>query len=103
MKRDDFEYYLSNLYEFLLAVVRSGDRSLIIKYIGDIVLKRFENGFKPVEICNLFTIFDDIIITVLISKKHLRNLRQAINDYVTLSIQITKDEIEDLYEKLEQK
>jgi len=69
MKRDDFEYYLSNLYEFLLAVVRSGDRSLIIKYIGEIALKRFEKGFKPDEICNLFTVFDDIILTVLIYKK----------------------------------
>ena len=103
MKRDDFEYYLSNLYEFLLAVVRSGDRSLIIKYIGEIALKRFEKGFKPDEICNLFTTCDDIILTVLISKKQLQNLRQAINDYVTLSIQITKDEIEDLYDSIEQK
>lgn len=103
MKKDDFRHCLSNLYEFLLAVVRSGDRSLIIKYIDDVTLRRFEDGFKPVEICNLFTIFDDIILAVLISKKHLQSLRQAINDYVTLTIQITKDEIEDVYEKLEQK
>jgi len=102
MKKDDFQYCLSNLYELLLAVIRSGDRSLIMKYIDDIVLRRFEDGFKPVEICNLFTTFDDIILTVLISKKSLQNLRQAINDYVTLSIQIIKDEIEDMYEKLEQ-
>ena len=103
MKRDDFEHYLSNLLEFLLAVVRSGDRSLIIKYMGDIALQRFEDGFKPDEICNLFTVFDDIILAVLISKKHLQNLRQAINEYVTLSIQISKDEIEDLYDSMEQK
>jgi len=87
----------------LLSVVRSGDRSLIIKYMSDIALKRFEKGFKPDEICNLFTAFDDIILTVLISKKPLQNIRQEINDYVTLSIQITKDEIEDLYDSMEQK
>lgn len=103
MEEDDLNRYLSNLYHLLMAVVRSGDRSLLVDYIDDISLRRFAQGFKPEEICSILMTFNDIIVNNLTSKSNLQRYRQEINDYVSISLQIASDEIEDLYEKLDEK
>lgn len=101
MREETLHRYLSNLYHLLMAVVRSGDRSLLIDYIDDIVLRRFAVGFKPNEIGSLLNALNDLIVNVLVSKCGLHLMRHEIYDYVSMSVQIATDEIEDLYENLE--
>ena len=99
----DFRYYFSTLYHLLMATVRSGDRSLVIKYIEDIALQRFAAGFKLSEIKNILLVMDNIITRILQEDKELKGKKQEIFDYITLTMQLAIDQLEDEYENLMQK
>ncbi|MCD4679649.1 MAG: NAD(P)-dependent oxidoreductase [Bacteroidales bacterium] len=99
----DFQNYFSTLYHLLMATVRSGDRSLIIKYIDDIALQRFAAGFELNEIRNVFFAMDKIISGELHKRPEFKGKKQDIFDYISLTMQLAIDGIEDVYENLEQK
>jgi len=103
MDTTDFQLALSTIYHLLLASVRSGDRRLMKEYINDIALQRFAAGFKLEEILNALTTVENIIISDLKTKKEMKGMEQELHDYISLTIQIAKDEIEDVYENLENK
>ncbi len=100
MNQEDCQCYISTLYHLLMATVRSGDRSLMLKYIDDIAVKRFAEGFQPHEICETLRLYSDLICDHLGSVKEIQNIKQEIYDYVGLTIQLAQDEVEDLYENL---
>ncbi|MBL1211848.1 MAG: NAD(P)-dependent oxidoreductase [Ignavibacteriae bacterium] len=100
MDSNEFMCYMSTLYHLLMAVVRSGDRSLMLKYIDDIALKRFAEGFEPKEICDTLSVFRDVILKNFISKKSMSEIKQELYDYIGLTIQMAQDEVEDLYDNL---
>ncbi len=99
----EFQNYFSTLYHLLLATVRSSDRSLIIQYIDDIALKRFAAGFELNEIRNAFIAMDEIISGELQQRPELKGEKQEIFDYISLTMQLAIDQIEDVYENLKQK
>lgn len=103
MNVSELQNYLSTLYHLLLASVRSGDRSLMIKYIDDIAIQRFSKGFEPAEICEVLNVFKESILSELLFKKEMLNLKQEIYDYLGLTIQVAQDEIEDVYESINDK
>ncbi len=98
MNHDDFQCYMSTLYQLLMAAVRSNDRSLMLQYVDDIAIRRFAEGFEPGELCNTLSAFKKIIIAELISIKDLYNIKQDIYDYIGLTIQLAQ-EIIPLYAK----
>jgi len=75
----------------------------MLEYIDDIALRRFAEGFEPDEIYEVLSVFHEIISSELFNKKELKSLKQDINDYIWMTIQLAKDGIEDLYETLDQK
>lgn len=97
---NDFQCYMSTLYHLLMAAVRSGDRSLMIQYIDDIALRRFAEGFEPVEIRETLSLFKKIIIAELNAKKELKKIEQEVYDYIGLTLQLAEDEVDDLYDRL---
>jgi len=103
LKHEDFQCYISTLYHLLMAAVRSGDRSLMLKYIDDIAIRRFAEGFEPEELCNTLSVFSEIIIKELTYDKDLKKIRQDVYHYIGLTLQLAQDEIEDLYENLLEK
>jgi UDP-glucose 4-epimerase len=98
----DIQKYMSSLYHLIMGAVRSGDRSLMINYVDEISIDRFSIGFEPKEIINALSVFSEIIINDLTQKKELKKLKQEVYDYIGLTIQIAQDEVEDVYENLEQ-
>ncbi len=100
---NDFQCYISTLYHLLMATVRSGDRSLMIQYIDDIALRRFAEGFEPVEICQTLSLFKEIVIRELKTIHELKKIEQEVYDYIGLTLQLAEDEVEDLYDRLLQK
>ncbi len=100
---NDFQCYMSTLYHLLMATVRNGDRSLMIQYIDDIAIRRFAEGFQPIEICETLSIFKEIIIRELNNDNELKKIEQIVYDYIGLTLQLAQDEVEDLYDKLLQK
>ncbi len=97
----DFKFYLSSVYYLLLSVVRSGDRSLILKNIGEITMGRLSWGLGPAEICGALKVIDRVITSNLNSRKDLQSIRKEIYHYIGMTLQLAVDEIEDLYESLD--
>ena len=100
---EDFQCYISTLYHLLLATIRSSDRSMLLKYIDDISIRRFAGGFDPQILCGTLKIFSEVIINHLISYKEFSKIKQELYDNIGLSLQIAQDEIEDLYDSLVKK
>jgi len=103
MPLNDFQCYISALYHLLLATIRSSDRSLLLKYIDDIAIKRFAEGFEPYILCETLRLFSEVIISHLSAYKELSAIKQELYDNIGLSLQIAQDEIEDLYDSLVKK
>ncbi|MBK7500763.1 MAG: NAD-dependent epimerase/dehydratase family protein [Ignavibacteriales bacterium] len=103
MPLNDFQCYMSALYHLLLATIRSSDRSLLLKYIDDIAIRRFAEGFEPNILCGTLKVFSDTIIHHLSAYKELSNIKQELYDNIGLSLQIAQDEVEDLYDNLVKK
>ncbi|MCZ7608970.1 MAG: NAD(P)-dependent oxidoreductase [Ignavibacterium sp.] len=100
MPINDFQCYMSALYHLLLATVRSSDRSLLLKYIDEIAIKRFAEGFEPEILCSTLKTFSSVIIKHLSAYKELSSIKQELYDNIGLTFQIAQDEIEDLYDSL---
>lgn len=103
MPFNDFQCYLSALYHLLIATIRSSDRSLLLKYIDEIAIRRFAEGFDAYIICGALKVFSEVITKHLIAYKELSNIKQEIYDNIGLSLQIAQDEVEDLYDGLVKK
>jgi nucleoside-diphosphate-sugar epimerase len=97
---NDLQCYISAIYHLLLATVRSSDRSLMLRYIEDIAVRKFAEGFEPEIICRTLKLFSEVIIEHLSAFKELSTKRQEVYDSIGLSLQIARDEIEDLYDNL---
>jgi hypothetical protein len=100
LSENDFQCYMSTLYHLLLAAVRSADRGLMIKYIDEIAIKRFAEGFGPDAICETLNVYRKVLIKNLSSLKKLKSFKRDIYDYIGLTIQLAQDEVEDLYDNL---
>ena len=95
--------YLSMLFHLLLASVRSGDRTLVLEYVDDIAPRRFAAGFDVAEVCDVLSAFNDSITSELLSKDELQGLGLDVRGYIGMTIQLVQDEIEDVYERLEER
>jgi nucleoside-diphosphate-sugar epimerase len=99
----EFQCYISALYHLLMASIRSSDRGLLIKYIDDIAVKRFAEGFDAEILSKTLNVFSEVIVNHLSCYKELNKIKQEIYDNVALSLQLARDEIEDLYDSLVKK
>jgi len=99
----DFQCYISVLFHLLLASIRSSDRSLLIKYIDEIAVRKFAEGFDAEILSMTLKKFSEIIVTHLGCYKELSRIKMEIYDNVALSLQLAQDEIEDLYDSLVKK
>jgi nucleoside-diphosphate-sugar epimerase len=99
----DLESIVSTIFHLLMASVRSSDRTLMVRYIDDVVLERFAKGFDANEINSFLSLFDKTITGILNDKKEMRSMKQEIYDYISLTLQMASDTVEDIYENLEHK
>jgi nucleoside-diphosphate-sugar epimerase len=103
LPKAEFNEYVSQVYHLILASVRSGDKSLMLAYIGDIAVDRFADGFDINELSAFFLCINEIIVHEMLQISELQKLKQDIYDSIELSIQMAIDEMEDTYENLENK
>lgn len=94
---------LSTFYNLLMASVRSGDRSLMIKYIDSISMDKYLCGFKALELCDILSLIKKMVKTKLEEEKGFRKFKQDIHDYIDLGILLAQDSIEDVYLEMNQK
>jgi NADP-reducing hydrogenase subunit HndD len=100
---NELEIMLNILFDVLAATVLNSDRSLMINYINDIALARYNSGITAKEMSDTFSLFNDLITTQLLSEKEYKFTRQELYDYIKLTLQLAQDEIEEKFEYFIQK
>jgi hypothetical protein len=95
---DQFRSLTSTTYNLLASTVYNSDRSLMINYMEDVAVSRFNEGFHAKEVCDLLDVFNEIITAHLVSIQDYKFSRQDLYDYIGITLQLAKDEIEEKFE-----
>ncbi|MEN8226359.1 MAG: NAD(P)-dependent oxidoreductase [Bacteroidota bacterium] len=103
MKEADIMSLISTLFHLLLASVRSGDRSFIIKYVDDVVIDRFAAGFTTADMHVAIDLITKDVVDTLSLDDHTRKMQLYIHDYIEISMQLARDYVEEIFEELENK
>jgi len=103
MKDHEVMSFVSTLYHLLLASIRSGDRSFIIKYVDDVVIERFAAGFSAAEMNQALDLINNEVVEMLMKTEKTRKMQMYIHDFVEISMQLAHDYVEEIFEDLEKK
>jgi nucleoside-diphosphate-sugar epimerase len=101
MDENNLNWYVEIVYQLLCSSVRNNDRMLLLDYIKDLCRIRFKEGFSSKEICGVLSYIGEIVSLNLNAEPELKKLEQEIHDYISITIQMTVDEVEDVFEELE--
>lgn len=101
MDKSAVDWAVGMIFQLIASSVRNNDRMLLLNYIRELSGVRFGEGFPAREICDALTGVGEIISTKLRGESELKGLEQNIHDYITLSIQMMMDEVEDTFEQFE--
>lgn len=101
LEPERLRYYSDRLYGNLFTSVRHGDRSVMIRFGHDLAKARYGEGVHVTELCAALNASCSIITHRLYDDPRLESMKLLVHDYITLSIQLAIDEIEDTYEELE--
>jgi hypothetical protein len=101
MEESALHAHLSTLYHLLLASVRTSERMLMLRHIDELILEKFTDGAGPQEVVSVLNLIDQTVTEELHSHNELARIKQNIYDLVTLTLQLARDEVEDMYENLE--
>ena len=101
MESENLDWSLGILYQLLSSSVRNNDRMLLLDYIRNLATIRFSEGFDGKEICHALNEISDAVILKLQQTPELKEQGQTIHDYIYLTVQLTADEVEDVYENYE--
>jgi nucleoside-diphosphate-sugar epimerase len=100
MDETNLNWYVEIVYQLLCSSVRNNDRMLLLDYIKDLCRIRFKEGFSCKEICSALFCIGETIVSELNTEPELKKLEQEIHDYISITIQMTVDEVEDVFEEL---
>jgi len=98
MEAEDLRWYISVVYNNLLTSVRHGDRSMMITFARDLSHRRMQENASLEELCGALCITRDVITYGLYNNSNLAHMKLHVHDYITLAIQLSIDEIKDVYE-----
>jgi hypothetical protein len=101
MDKGNLDWSVGIIFQLIASSVRNNDRMLLLNYIRELSDVRFDEGFTAREICEALTGVGEIICAKLRDEPDLKGLEQNIHDYITLSIQMMVDEVEDTFEQFE--
>jgi len=101
LEPERLRYYVDRQYGNLFTSVRHGDRSVMIGFGHDLAKARYGEGVTVTELCAALNASCHIITHRLYDDPRLENMKLLVHDYITLSIQLAIDEIEDTYEELD--
>lgn len=103
LDREVLRWYLTLVYQVLIAAVHTRDRQLIRHYAQIIAARRRQEGFPALEVQDLLASISLVVAEALRTRPELDGLGQQIHDNVVLSFQLAVDGVEDVYEVMESK
>ena len=97
----NFNWDTGVFYQLLTLSVRNNDRMILLDYINNTLVPiRFKEGFESNEVCRAILETGKIVISRLMKEPELKGIEQLIHDNITMTIQLTVDEVESAFEKL---
>ena len=86
-------------YMFEIAI-HYGDRQHILTFIPNLARARYLEGFEFEEIAKLVDYLGEHIFNSLVENPQLKGIKARIESEIKITVQIIKDEIEDVFERL---
>lgn len=94
------KWYVETVYNLLIASVRNGDRYELIHYARSLANIRSQEGFKAQEVCQALITTGKHISSALLALPETEGMKLLIHDWITLSVQLAIDEVEDSFERI---
>jgi nucleoside-diphosphate-sugar epimerase len=88
------------LYHMFEIAIHYGDRQHIIAFIPNLARARYLEGFEFEEIASLVDYLGQHIINNLLSLPHMKGIKKRIESEITITVQIIKDQVEDVFDRL---
>jgi len=100
LQKDELISRIRYLYHLFEIAIHYGDRQHILTFVPNLARARYLEGFEFSEICKLVDYLGKHIIKNLKSNPNLKGIKQRIESEITITVQIIKDEIEDVFDRL---
>jgi len=94
------KWYIDAVYNLLIASVRNGDRYALINYAGTLANIRSQEGFEADEVCRALITTGKHISSALLALPETKGMKLLIHDWITLTVQLAADEVEDSFERI---
>ncbi len=95
------KYYIEAVYNLLIASVRNGDRYALLNYARSLGQIRKQEGFEAAEVCQALIATGDYIRSALLARPETQGLKLLIHDWISMTVQLAADEVEDAYERID--
>jgi nucleoside-diphosphate-sugar epimerase len=92
--------YVRLLYQLIITVIRTRDRPMMRQYAHTIAFLPIVAGFGTRISSNCLFVIGNFIINKLLSRTEFRHIKPRANDYITMTIHMAIDQIEDQNELL---
>jgi len=93
------DWFVNIIFQLLGSAVRTNDRMLLLDYTRDLSISRFQEGFTGREIGESLRLMGKIIGTRLLADPELKGMGQDIHDYISMTMQLAMDEVDDTFEE----
>ena len=98
---DEVRWYSGIVYELLMAVVRTGDRTLLLRYVRDLARRRLASGYPATEVCDALAVIGEIVVEQLLYKPEVAEFEQPLRDAIGMSTALAIDGFQDVAESLQ--
>jgi len=100
MRRENIERDIEFFIQLLAVSVRTRDRMVLLEYARTLAFIRNKEGFTLEEVSIVVTEMGKIILKEIGDDKELKVKKQDIYDLISITLQMTLDEIADSFEKI---
>lgn len=97
---EDLDWSLKLVLRQLMHAVKTRNKSLFIEYCRDLAERRFEMGFEWSELASALEAVGEVCLDVLKKDPASKGLDEALNDHISMTIQLGVDESQEVYEQL---
>ncbi len=96
-------WYIETVYNLLISSVRNGDRYALINYARSLGNIRSQEGYQAAEVCRALIATGNQISSSLLALPESKGMKLLIHDWITLTIQLAADEVEDTFQRVERR
>lgn len=100
MKKENLERDIEFFIQLLAVSVRTSDRMILLEYARKLAFLRSSEGFTLDEVSRAITEMGKIILNKISGDSELKVRKQSIYDLISITLQMTVDEIADSFEKI---